>query len=311
MRPARSRVMLVAIVFLLTVIVLWSPPWRTLALQPTPLRLVLTPSQSPTSLQESGEEFARVLTQLVGTPVKVYIASDYAGVIEALRSQNVDLAFVHPVGYVLASREAGCRIIAKAIWHGKTSFTARLWVHQESHIQSLEELRGRTIAFVDPASSSGYIYPMDMLIKRGMIKNRDPKTFFKEVLFAGSHDAALLALLSRNVDATASFDTAPQQYLKVPCHADATKQCPDEARIRQLSYVAETEPIPEAGICGRADLDPVVARKVFEALMALNAPAYRPLLAKLYNIDGFAPAADAEYNSVRDAVDLIGFTGRK
>ena len=152
---------------------------------------------------------------------------------------------------------------------------------------------------------------MVMLIKRGMIKNRDPKTFFKEVLFAGSHDAALLALLSRNVDATASFDTAPQQYLKVPCHADATKQCPDEARIRQLSYVAETEPIPEAGICGRADLDPVVARKVFEALMALNAPAYRPLLAKLYNIDGFAPAADAEYNSVRDAVDLIGFTGRK
>ena len=124
MRPARSRVMLVAIVFLLTVIVLWSPPWRTLALQPTPLRLVLTPSQSPTSLQELGEEFARVLTQLVGTPVKVYIASDYAGVIEALRSQNVDLAFVHPVGYVLASREAGCRIIAKDIWHGKTPLGA-------------------------------------------------------------------------------------------------------------------------------------------------------------------------------------------
>jgi len=83
MRPARSRVMRVAIAFLLTVIVLWSPPWRTLALQPTPLRLVLTPSQSPTSLQESGEEFARVFTQLVETPVKVYIASDCPGVIEA------------------------------------------------------------------------------------------------------------------------------------------------------------------------------------------------------------------------------------
>jgi ABC-type phosphate/phosphonate transport system substrate-binding protein len=78
-----------------------------------------------------------------------------------------------------------------------------------------------------------------------------------------------------------------------------------------LSYVAETEPIPEAGICGRADLDPLVTRKVFDALMALNAPEYRPLLAKLYNIDGFAPAEDAEYNSVRDAVDLMGFTGRR
>jgi phosphonate transport system substrate-binding protein len=175
-----------------------------------------------------------VLTQLVGTPVKVYIASDYAGVIEALRSQNVDLAFVHPVGYVLASREAGCRIIAKDIWHGKTNFTARFWVHQESHIQRLAELRGRTIAFVDPASSSGYIYPMVLLIKRGMIKNRARKTFFKEVVFAGSHDAALLALLNRDVDATASFDTASQQYLKAPCRAGATTQCPDEERIQQL-----------------------------------------------------------------------------
>jgi phosphonate transport system substrate-binding protein len=311
MRSYRSRAALVTVAFTFTVMALWSLLRPSIALQPAPLRLALTPSQSPTALQEPAEEFARVLSQLVGTSVKVYIASDYAGVIEALRSQNVDLAFVHPVGYVLASREAGCRIIAKDVWHGKTSFTARLWVHQESHIGHLEELRGRTIAFVDPASSSGYIYPMVMLIKRGLINDRDPKTFFKEVLFAGSHDAALLALLNRNVDATASFDTAPQQYLKLPCPADATSQCPDEARIRQLSYVAETEPIPEAGICGRADLDPLVTRKVFDALMALNAPEYRPLLAKLYNIDGFAPAEDAEYNSVRDAVDLMGFTGRR
>jgi len=311
MCPYRLRVALVTIVFILPEMALWGLPWPSMAFQPAPLRLVLTPSQSPTSLQEPGEEFARVLSQLVGTPVKVYIASDYAGVIEALRSKNVDLAFVHPVGYVLACREAGCRIIAKDVWHGKTSFTARLWVHQESHIQNLEALRGRTIAFVDPASSSGYIYPMVMLIKRGLIKDRDPKTFFREALFAGSHDAALLALLNRNVDATASFDTAPQQYLKMPCRADATKQCPDEERIRQLSYVAETEPIPEAGICGRGDLDPLVTRKVFDALMAMNAPEYRPLLAKLYNIDGFAPAEDAEYNPVRDAVELMGFTGKK
>jgi phosphonate transport system substrate-binding protein len=197
------------------------------------------------------------------------------------------------------------------VWHGKMSFTARIWVHQESHIQSLEALRGRTIAFVDPASSSGYIYPMVMLMKRGLVNDRDPKSFFKEVLFAGSHDAALLALLSRNVDATASFDTAPQQYLKQPCHEDAAQQCPDEERIRRLTYIAETEPIPEAGICGRADLPPALTRKVFDALMALNAPEYRALLARLYNIDGFAPAEDAEYNPVRDAVDLMGFTGRK
>lgn len=247
----------------------------------------------------------------MGIPFKVYIASDYAGVIEALRSKRVDLAFVHPVGYVLASREAHCRIIAKDIWHGKTSFTARIWVRRDSNIASLEQLRGKTLAFVDPASSSGYVYPMVMLMKLGLVSNRDPKTFFKEVLFAGSHDAALLALLHRNVEAAASFDTAPQQYLKRPCPNDPTQQCPDEGRIGDLIHIAETEPIPEAGICARADLAPSITRKVSEALWALDAPEYKPLLKKLYNIDGFVPAEDREYDPVREAVDLMGLTVKR
>lgn len=285
-------------------------PTQLLA-QPSYVTLALTPSQSPTSLQEAGEEFAGALTKLVGIPFRVYIASDYAGVIEALRSKNVDFAFVHPVGYVLASREAHCRIIAKDIWHGKTSFSARIWVRRDSHIANLEQLRGKTLAFVDPASSSGYVYPMVMLLKRGLVTNRDPKTFFREVLFAGSHDAALLALLHRNVDAAASFDTAPQQYLKRLCPNDPTQQCPDEERIADLTHIAETEPIPEAGICARADLDPAITRQVSEALWALDAPEYKPLLKKLYNIDGFVPAEDHEYDPVRDAVDLMGLTVKK
>ena len=80
----------------------------------------------------------------------------------------------------------------------------------------VEELRGRTIAFVDPASSSGYIYPMVLLIRRGLVRDRDPKTFFKDALFAGTHEAALRALLQGRVDAAASFDQAPQLYLKDP-----------------------------------------------------------------------------------------------
>ncbi len=280
------------------------PP--ALAAQPSHVTLALTPSQSPTSLQEAGEELARALTKLMRIPVKVHVASDYAGVIEALRSKNVDLAFVHPVGYVLASREAGCRIIAKDTWRGQTSFTARIWVRKDSGISTLEQLHGKTIAFVDPASSSGYIYPMVMLIKQGLIKNRDPKTFFKEVLFAGSHDAALLALLSRHVDAMASFDTAPEQYLKKPCPNDPKQECPDAERIQHLTFIAETQPIPEAGICGRADLDPELVQKVYEALLELNAPEYQALLKKLYNIDGFVPAQDRDYDPVREAVDLLG-----
>lgn len=85
-----------------------------------PLTLALTPSRDPTALQEAGEAFAQTLTRLTGHPIRVFVASDYAGVVEALRSRRVDLAFVHPVGYVLANREAGCQILVRDIWQGRT-----------------------------------------------------------------------------------------------------------------------------------------------------------------------------------------------
>ena len=118
-----------------------------------PLHLVLTPSQKPTDLLAVGEEFAQVLGKLVGVPVRVTVASDYAAVIEALRNRTADLAFVHPVGYVLANREAKATIVARNLWHGKSSFTSRLFVRRDSGLTRLEDLRGKTIAFVDPASS--------------------------------------------------------------------------------------------------------------------------------------------------------------
>src|SRR5213594_3895695 len=209
-----------------------------------PLHLVLTPSQKPTDLLAAGEEFGQALGKLYGAPVRVTVASDYAAVIEALRNRTADLAFVHPVGYVLASREAKARIVAKNLWHGKSTFTSRIYVRKESGFKSLEELRGRTMAFVDPTSSSGYTYPMVLLIQRGLVKDRDPKTFFREVVFAGSHDAGMRALLNGHVDALASFDMAREQYLS------------DPAQRERIVFVAETPAIPEAGIAARGALDP-------------------------------------------------------
>jgi phosphonate transport system substrate-binding protein len=263
-----------------------------------PLHLVLTPSQKPTDLIAAGEEFGRVLGGLVGVPVRVTVASDYAAVIEALRNRTADLAFVHPAGYVLANREARATIVARNLWHGKASFTARIYVRRDSGLTRLEDLRGKTIAFIDPASSSGYIYPMVLLIQRGLVRNRDPKTFFREVVFAGSHDAGMRALLNGHVDALASFDLAREQYIK------------DVAERERIVWVAESPPIPESGICAREGLDPVVVAAVRSALLQMRGPAYAPLLKRLYDIDGFEPADDRDYDPVRAAVELLGVRPR-
>jgi len=264
----------------------------------TPLHLVLTPSQKPTDLLAAGDEFGRALGALVRVPVRVTVASDYAGVVEALRNRTADLAFVHPVGYVLANREAKAVIVAKNQWHGKTTYSARFYVRKDAGITSLESLRGKTVAFVDPASSSGYIYPMVLLIERGLVQNRDPKTFFREVMFAGSHDASMRALLNGHVDAIASFDMAREQYLK------------SEAERERLTWVAETPQIPEGGIAARAGLDPAIVARVRAALLRMKGPEYASVLKRLYDIDGFEPADDREYAPVRAAVDLLNYRPR-
>src|SRR3989454_822677 len=252
-----------------------------------PLHLVLTPSQKPTDLLAAGEEFGQALGRLYGAPVRVTVASDYAAVIEALRNRTADLAFVHPVGYVLASREAKARIVARNLWHGKSTFTSRIYVRKDGGITTLEDLRDKTMAFVDPSSASGYTYPMVLLIQRGLVKNRDPKTFFREVMFAGAHDAAMRALLNGHVDAIASFDMAREQYLT------------DPAEREKIAFVAETAAIPEAGIAARDGLAPAAFAKVRAALLQMRGPAYASLLKRMYDIDGFQPAQDRDYDPRR------------
>ena len=274
----------------------WSVPAASAADQP--LHLVLTPSQKPTDLLATGEEFGQALAKLAGVRVRVTVASDYAAVIEALRNRTADLAFLHPAGYVLANREAKAMLLVTTLWHGKRTFTSRFFVRKDSGLKQIEDLRGKTFAFVDPASSSGYVYPMVLLIQRGLVKNRDPKTFIREVLFAWAHDAAMRALVNRHVEAIASFDLAAEEYLKDPAERD------------QITWIAETPPIPEAGIAARDGMDPAVLAKVRAALLQMHGPAYAPLLRRLYNIDGFGPADDRDYDPVRAAVDLLGVRPR-
>jgi phosphonate transport system substrate-binding protein len=263
-----------------------------------PIHLVLTPSQKPTNLLEAGAEFGRVLEKLVGVPFRVTVASDYAAVIEALRNRTADLAFVHPGGYVIANREAKAMILVRNVWHGKSTFTSRIYVRKESGLRQLEDLRGKTMAFVDPASSSGYIYPMVMLIQKGLVKNRDPKTFLREVVYSGAHDASMRALLNGHVDAIASFDMAREQYLKDPVDRD------------RIVHIAESAPIPEAGIATREGFDPALAERVRGALLQIRGPQHAALLGRLYEIDGFEPASDGDYAPIRAAIELLGVRPR-
>jgi ABC-type phosphate/phosphonate transport system substrate-binding protein len=91
---------------------------------------------------------------------------------------------------------------------------------------------------------------------------------------------------------------AREQYLK------------DPAERERILSIAETPEIPEAGIAARDGLDPATFAKVRDGLLQIRAPAYAELLRRLYEIDGFAPANDRDYDPVRAAVELLGVRPR-
>jgi ABC-type phosphate/phosphonate transport system substrate-binding protein len=224
---------------------------------------------------QGGEVFAAELAAKKVVSIKVYMPTDYLGVVD-LAEPHADMAFV---------RQDACLRVGKPRrrswqWMSGTArpVTSRFYVRKDSGLFA-GWLRGKTIAFVDPGSTSGYVYPMVTLIKKGLVTNRDPKTFFKDAMFAGTHEAALLALLNGSVDVVASFDLAPQQYLKEKVDRSPTWR---------------NRPHSRGGDVRAEWAGPLAGEKLTESLMAFNAPSIGRFSGLLGS--GFAPARDSDYN---------------
>jgi len=137
------------------------------------------------------------------------------------------------------------------------------------------------------------------VIPRKMFKERgiDPVRDFKQILYSGGHDATVLAVLNRKVDAGATYanspdgeDTAWMRYLKNP---------EDVKRIRAIAF---SEPIPADNLVISANLDERIANKIEAIFIELRRdPKGKKMLRDLYQIDGFVPATDEDYDSVRRA----------
>jgi phosphonate transport system substrate-binding protein len=130
----------------------------------------------------------------------------------------------------------------------------------------------------------------------------DPVRDFKKIIYAGGHDATVLAVFNRKVDAGATFanfpnspDAAWMQYLKDPR---------EQKEIRAIAY---SEPIPADNLVVHEGLDPELAKKIEAIFLELGRdPEGAKMLRDLYLIDGFVQATDADYDSVREAFSIAG-----
>jgi phosphonate transport system substrate-binding protein len=260
------------------------PASAPLGTDQNPVKLALAPTTDTQKALAAGESLTRLLEQETGLRFKLSVPTSHAAVIEAMGTNNVDVGWLSPIGYLLAHDRVGAEPLLASVRNGSTTARGQIVVRADSGITSLAGLRGTRFAFVDDSSATGSIMPHALLAANDL----DPDDFFDKTLALGSRSAALLAVANRQVDGAALPESGA------------------EARPEQVRVIARTDPVPNDTLCTRRGISPALARKIGDGLLRVSAsPAGARALGDLYQIDGLGGVTDADFRPVRAAVHLL------
>lgn len=256
--------------------------------QQATLTIGLIPAEDSQAMIESSKQVLDIIQKQTGMKVKPFVATDYNGIIEALRAHKLDMAYLGPFSYVLATSVADVEAFSVAVTKnsGKSAYKSIIVVRKDSKLHSVEDLKGHTFAFVDPSSASGHLFPEAGLKQAGY----DPAKLFSRVIYSGSHDASLLAVANRKVDAAAVADRI---YASAIARGQLSKD--------DLSVVWTSDDIPESPMVWRKDLNPAVKEKIAKAMAAVKDVPWGDQGV----LNGFQPTNDAAYDVVRKTAKVL------
>jgi phosphonate transport system substrate-binding protein len=230
---------------------------------------------------------AAYLETALGRKVVLRTVDTWEGLAKSLATGETDIALLGPWGYVLANHEAGAQAISTILYDGRPEYFAVMVTHPSTGIKSIDDLKGKTFAFGDKGSTSGYLIPFYEFQKRGI----DPEKYFSRVLYT-KHQAIETSVTRRELDAGADFnrnrDTMIAQGLI-------------KAEDSQVFWTSP--PLPNDALAVSATLakDAVFVAKLREALAVIGSRiAKEPnLLPPRYT--GFVTKDNAFYAPIRDA----------
>jgi phosphonate transport system substrate-binding protein len=233
----------------------------------------------------------QALSDYLGIPVEVIIAEDYNAVIETMRNDKTHLAHFGPFAYIIAHDRSNAEAIVVSAKEGKKErafYSSLIVTHSSSKIEKLEDIKGKSMAFVDPASASGNLVPRAMFVKEFNLKPAEIDTkLFSSVQFSGSHNNSLLAVANKSVDVAAMTRMTYENGIKNNVVKEA-----------DLRIIAESDPIPNSPIAVRGDLPADLKAKIKEFYLQWQDAAYL----ELRNIVGnrYVEVKDSDYDSLRD-----------
>lgn len=258
------------------------------------LTVGLIPSEDSRAMIANSQKMMDMLSAALGMPVKPFVAADYNGVIEALRSKRLDVAYLGPFSYVLGATIAPIEAFAVAETKkaGRTFYHSQIIAHKDSGIKTVADLKGKNFAFVDPSSTSGHLFPKAGLMKAGFDADKD----FGRVIFSGSHDSSAIAVQNKKIDAAAIADRILDAAIAKGL-----------AKREDLVEVWKSDPIPESPTVWRTDLSADLKKRVQAAFLQVKDIPW----SDQGQLNGFHPTNDAAYNVIRDTAKLLNLDLRK
>ncbi len=256
------------------------------------LRFGLIPADDADEMLRSYQPMKEYLEDKLGMPVEITVTTDYTAAIEAMRAGHIDMAWFGPFSYVLAAKEANAEALVVGVRSdsGLTTYRSIFVTQADSGIKSLEDLKGHSFAFVDPASTSGNLIPRKILTEKGI----NPEQDFSAISYAGTHNAVQLAVANGSVDAGADSDNSYNRMVEA-----------EEIDPNVNVIIHTSDPIPGSPIAVRGDLPEQLKKRIQEALITMDEQT-------IIKVDGWGKIVryeavdDKAYDVIRDTAKILG-----
>jgi len=251
------------------------------------INLAVVPFEPPAEIYRKLTPLVDYISEKTGSRIALKVMHDFTSAPSELERGSRSLGFLTSVAFVESSDRSGVRPIAKTVIAGKPYHKAAIVTRAHSNISTLQELKGRSFAFVDKRSTSGFVMQKAMLEQAGVsLKDLAGYNFYNY------HEDVIRAINSGEADAGAVMETVALQ------NADSG-----------IDIVALSDGVPAFVVCASPDIDDSLVSSIYEALQGLEgggAEASQVLDSMGLRVTGFARAVDSDFDAIRSILQRTG-----
>lgn len=253
---------------------------------PETLKVALLPDEDASAIIKQNAGFKAYLEKSLHRKIELIVTTDYSSMIEAMRRSRIDLGYFGPLSYVMAKSRSDIEAFAAKTKNGSATYHAVVIGNVAAGVNSIEDIKGKDVAYGDQASTSSHMIPKSMLVAHGLKWGVDYKEHF-----VGAHDAVAKAV---------QRGTAQAGGLSQPIFESMVKKgLIDPAKVKVLEV---SKAFPQYPWAMRSNLDAKLKIDVKKAFYALNDKG----ILKALKAESMVPITDHDYDVVRDLKKDLG-----